>query len=368
MNTPFQHVVLEVTEACPNACLHCYNYWREDRAPVRSPETLDRKQIRALVRKVKADAPLKQIGISGGEPLLRADLPAIVNDLMEEDLGVMVITSGATLTPARISKFPKETAFEMTLFSTGAGLHDYIAGRAGAFDRTIEGAMAVSGYGCRLAVTAVVNRLNAGETGYVYRMAVGLGANAFLFNRVNFTRFTLPRAEELAPTPEQLREALDATEEFATKYGVHVSAAVPIPPCVVDTTRYQRISFGWCGRGNEDSYYTIGYNGLLRPCNHSSRILGDLKTQTFAEIVKGRKAKSFWAPVPKACRECTYPGGEACRGGCPAASDECYGTRERWDPVVDLAGNLVPHSGSNAQVCTSPFAVLDSPGGPTAGR
>ena len=228
---------------------------------------------------------------------------------------MLVITSGASLTPARISRFPKETNFEMTLFSTGAALHDHIAGRAGAFDRTIEGVLTAVRYGCRVALTAVVNRLNASETGYVYRLGVALGANAFLFNRINFTRVTLPRAGQLAPTPEQLREALDATEEFATKYGVTVSAAVPIPPCVVDTTGYRRISFGWCGRGNEESYYTIGYNGLLRPCNHSSRILGDLKTQSFAEIVKSRKTRSFWAPVPPACRACTYPGGEACRGG-----------------------------------------------------
>jgi PqqA peptide cyclase len=335
----FEQVVLEVTEACPHACLHCYNYWRENRAPLRSPETLSRKQIRTVIQGIKADTTLKHVGLSGGEPLLRPDLPGIVADLLEEDLGVLVITSGALLTPTRTAGFPKETAFEITLFSADAGVHDRIAGRAGAFARVVSGAICAARRGCPLAVSVVVNRINAQHAGDVLRLGVALGANTFAFNRVNFTRVTLPRAEELGPTPAQLGQALDAAEEFAAEYNTTVAVTVPIPPCVVDLTRYHRLLFGWCARGQAASYYTISHNGLLRPCNHSSRILGDLMTHSFGELVNSRKAAAFWAPVPSACQSCQLPDHQLCRGGCPAASDECYGTRRRWDPVVDLARN-----------------------------
>jgi hypothetical protein len=40
--------------------------------------------------------------------------------------------------------------------------------------------------------------------------------------------------------------------------------------------------------------------------------------------------------VPPACVRCEHPLRDLCRGGCPAASDECYGTRERWDPIIDM--------------------------------
>lgn len=335
--TPFEHVVLEVTEACPHACLHCYNFWRENRAPLASLDTLNRKEIRHLIRRIKAETPLRNVGISGGEPLLRRDLPGIVTDLVEDDLAVVVITSGALLTRQRAARFPKETVFEITLFSAGAALHDRIAGRAGAFRRVVDGAVCAWGRGCRLGVSVVVNRLNAHDVFAALEFGVALGANAFLLNRMNFTRLTLPRAGELAPTPAQLKLALDAAEEFATEFQTTVAVSVPIPPCVVDLTPYRRLFFGWCARGQADAYYTISHNGLLRPCNHSSVILGDLRQRSFRELVHSRKAAAFWAPVPPACRDCRYPDHELCRGGCPAASDECYGTRRRWDPIVDLA-------------------------------
>ena len=335
----FGQVILEVTQACPHACLHCYNYWREQRAPVASPETLSRKQIQALVRKVKADTALKHVGISGGEPLLRRDLPGIVTDILEEDLGVLVISSLALLNSAVAARFPKETGFEFTLFSAEASLHDRIAGRPGAFSRTVAGALNAARRGCPMAVSVVFNRLNAEHVGDALRLGLALGANSFLLNRINFTRLTLSRAGELAPNQAQMKTALDQAEEFAEQYNLTVAISVPIPPCVVDLTPYRRLMFGWCARGEKDAYFTISHDGQLRPCNHTSRTIGDLKTRGFGELVGSRKALAFWKPVPRACNTCTYPDHHLCRGGCPAASDECYGTRTRWDPVVDLVGN-----------------------------
>ena len=332
----FEQIVLEVTEACPNACLHCYNYWRDDRAPLRSSGTLTRDEIRAIIRNIRADSRLKHVGISGGEPLLRRDLPGIVSDLNDEGLGVLVITGGGSLTEAVLSRFPRETAFEMTLFSSDAALHDRVAGRAGAFARLIKAALLVTGRGHPLAISVVANRLNAHRTGDALRLGLALGGNAFLFNRMNLTRATLPHAGELAPTPEQLSAALDQAEEFARECHTTISVSVPIPPCVVDLTRYRHLFFGWCARGGADSYYTVGYNGLLRPCNHSSQILGDLRTHSFRELVRSRRTRSFWRPVPARCRQCELPDAHLCRGGCPAAADECYGTRSRPDPVVDV--------------------------------
>jgi radical SAM protein with 4Fe4S-binding SPASM domain len=120
-----------------------------------------------------------------------------------------------------------------------------------------------------------------------------------------------------------------------------IAVSVPIPPCVVDLKPYQHLLFGWCPRGRSaDVYYTVSHNAMLRPCNHSSVILGDLRKQSFTELVKSRRAAAFWRPVPAACQKCVLPGHKLCRGGCPAASDECYGTRRRWDPIVEVSQNM----------------------------
>jgi radical SAM protein with 4Fe4S-binding SPASM domain len=236
-----------------------------------------------------------------------------------------------------VQRFPPGTFFEITLFSADAALHDRIAGRKGAFRRVLEGAARASAHKCRLAVCVVVSRLNAHDVRRALELGIALGADAFLLNRVNLSRLTLPQAPSLVPTAEQLRGALDAAEAVAVQYGAAISVSVPIPACVVDPTAYRHLYFGWCPRGGHDAYYTISHDGMLRPCNHSSFVLGDLRTQSFAELVNSRAAVEFWAPVPAGCRICTHPLRDLCRGGCPAASSECYGTRERWDPYVDIA-------------------------------
>ena len=67
---PYRTVVLELTEQCPHACRHCYNFWRDDRAKTVTPQTLDRTALRDLVRRIKKETALEQVAISGGEPLL----------------------------------------------------------------------------------------------------------------------------------------------------------------------------------------------------------------------------------------------------------------------------------------------------------
>ncbi len=335
--TPHEYLVVEVTEACPHACVHCYNHWREDRAPVLSPETLRRKDILRIVRNIRRDAPIRVVALSGGEPLLRPDIAGICTDLVNDGLNVAVITSGALLTPARAGRFPKETTFEITLFGADAALHDRIVGRAGAFARVLEGAASALEHGCSVVASIVLNRLNADYTRDALELGIALGADAFLLNRMNFSRLTLPQASQLGPTVEQLKGALGAAETVAVEYQASISVSVPIPPCVIDPTPYSHLHFGWCPRGGAQAYYTVSHNGLLRPCNHSSVVLGDLREMPFEELVNSRKAREFWAPVPSECRSCSHPLREVCQGGCPAASDECYGTRDRVDPFVQLA-------------------------------
>ena len=334
--TAHEYLVLEVTEACPHACVHCYNYWREDRAPVLAPDTLCRKDIRKLVRKIRRDAPLKVVALSGGEPLLRPDIAGICADLVDDGLNVAVITSGALLTPARAAQFPVEVTFEITLFGADAELHDRIVGRAGAFGRVVNGVVSAVEHGCSVVASVVLNRLNADHARDALDLGIALGAEAFLLNRMNFSRLTLPEASRLGPTVEQLKSALAVAEAVAVEFEAGISVSVPIPPCVVDPAPYPHLHFGWCPRGGAQAYYAVSHNGMLRPCNHSSVVLGDLRDKSFGELVNSREAGAFWAPIPRECEACEHPLHEVCRGGCPAASDECYGTRELVDPLVQL--------------------------------
>jgi radical SAM protein with 4Fe4S-binding SPASM domain len=246
----------------------------------------------------------------------------------------MVISNTALLTDELAARLPQPTQVETTLFSADKQLHDRIAGPPGAFDRTINGIVAARVRGCSVAVSVVVLALNAHDVYRTIELALGLGAEAILLNRVNLTPRTLKDSPHVVPTLKQLQQALSAAEQVAAKYEIMVAVSVPIPPCLVEPADYPHLHFSFCPRGDDNAYYTISHNGLLRPCNHSSVILGDLRHERFADLICAARTREFWTPEPAECQRCTHPLAGACRGGCPAASDECYGSRTQIDPLV----------------------------------
>lgn len=332
-----KHVVFEVTEHCNNACAHCYNFWREGAFRGRSDASMSRARFRVLLAGILRDAPVSQIAFSGGEPLFCPELPEIVCDATDAGLNSVVITNATLLSPSLAVRFPEGTIFEITLFSPDAGVHNAMAGRR-AFGQVLRAAAHLLRSGHRLAVACVVTRRNFRDIAGVIDLAVAIGADAVLVNRMNLTRRSLPMAQDLVPAASELREALDQAESRAKLYGIVVSVSVPVPPCVVDPGAFKHLHFGFCPRGGAESYYTISWDGRVRPCNHASVILGNLDQNGFGEIVRGHRAEEFWGiPIPRECRSCRHPLRHACRGGCPAAALECTGRRGQLDPFVGFA-------------------------------
>ena len=255
---------------------------------------------------------------------------------MAMDLGVVVITNGSLLSGSRLKHFPKGCTFEVTLFGADADLHDSHAGRR-VFKKLIGnlGRLNTHDYGFALAL--VITSLNAHDVARTIKLGIALGAEAVLLNRINVSNKVYLNEKRLIPTIAQLDAALDQANELAAEYGIPISISVPIPACLIDTKKYGKLHFGWCPRGGDQAYYTISCEGYLRPCNHSSVVLGDLKRESFRHIVGKQTTKAFWTLIPRECRECTHPLRAECLGGCPAAAHECYGTTEKPDPFIEMA-------------------------------
>ena len=338
-------VVLEVTEACNHACLHCYNYWRprttgdSDIARPKPPfvrgRVLSRSEILSLMKKVRRDTSVSWLAVSGGEPFLRMETPEIVSDLTREGFGVVIITNGTLITEDHLRRLPESASFEITLFSVYQERHDQIAGRE-CFQRLLKTLALLHKYKRHLVLGFVLSKLNAVDITRTIEMGVAVGAGAIMLNRVNLSRNVMPIASELVPTLSMLREALTAADETAARYGIPVVLSVPIPPCLADPKDYPHLQFGWCPRGGKEAYYTIGCAGLVRPCNHSSLVLGDLRKQHFGAIIASDQNRDFWAGMPAECQACTHPLKDSCAGGCRAAAAECYGSPTRIDPFVDF--------------------------------
>jgi radical SAM protein with 4Fe4S-binding SPASM domain len=331
--------ILELTHRCNNRCLYCYASWDVPGCGRRQEhrDEMSTAEVKEVIAKLQGETPLQSIALSGGEPLLREDIGEISLYLESREIGSLIITNGTLLTPERVSSTMAIGNYEITLLSYRPEVHDRIAGREGAWRSAVEGMANVHQVGGKTVAVFIATRLNYMDLHKTAELAIALGADALMYNRINASAHNMQFVEQIFPTPAMIRDNLDVLEDLGEKYGLTISAGVVIEPCVVDTSKYTHIHFGWCPLAGERSYFTIDPSGNVRICNHSPMILGNIKEQPFAEIYYHHPyVQCFRNTMPQECQSCKPEWKEICRGGCKAAGEQCYGAMGRVDPYVIL--------------------------------
>jgi radical SAM protein with 4Fe4S-binding SPASM domain len=331
--------VLELTRCCNNFCLYCY----AAQGPLdRNPEPcgsgeMGTEEILGVISRLCDQLPVENIALSGGEPLLRGDLPQILTFLRSRHINPVIITNGTLLTKENVAATVAGVTYEITLLSYREGIHDHLSGRRGAWEAVIDGMCNVRQAGGAMVAVFVATKLNYMDLHQTVQLAIALGASGLMYNRMNLGSRNMRWAEKLLPTPNMIQENLDVLEEASKQYGLPIAVSVPIQPCVVDVRRYKHIGFGWCPLAGEESYFTIDPSGNIRICNHSPVVLGNIRHQSFVDIYyKHPYVKRFHQTCPAECQGCTSDLKQVCYGGCKAAAEQCYGTPERADPFVIL--------------------------------
>jgi len=137
-----------VTNRCNLRCVQCdiWRYYEEN------PEMIQMELGIGEIEKIFSSyRGFKVVGITGGEPFLREDLPEIVSIVAKTQrrLRSLFITTNGQLTETILTKVKEtlgklesiDTRFDFTLLISIDGptdLHDYIRGFAGAHDRALE--------------------------------------------------------------------------------------------------------------------------------------------------------------------------------------------------------------------------------------
>src|SRR5215831_18568054 len=136
--TPRPYALLtELTYRCPLHCPYCSN-------PIASASDAElRVNEWQRVFREAAELGVLQVGLSGGEPLVRTDLPAIVQAAREVNLYTNLITSGVPLDVSRAFTLRQAglDSVQLSFQADESDLADAIAG-AHAHARKLEAARA----------------------------------------------------------------------------------------------------------------------------------------------------------------------------------------------------------------------------------
>jgi len=338
-----QTLIFEATQRCNHDCLHCYNVWHQPGSPESGGRQGDSPYPRgelgpeetlALLNKALDEARCRHVTLTGGEPLLREDLPSILDLLRARAVMVTLISNGRLLTePTVIDLLDRGVdLFELPLLSHRREVHDRLSGSPGAFDAVLAAMAHVRYHGGQFVTVFVATRHNLPDLYGAVKIAFAFGARGMMLNRFNPGGRGRDHLAELLPTADEIRQGLEVADAAAAEFGLPISCSIPIQPCLVDTSLYSRLSFGFCAAGGDRAYYTLDALGNLRPCNHTPTILGNLLQEPLADLISQPRMADFVRAVPAFCDPCAMR--DACQGGCKAAAQVCRGALDAEEPFL----------------------------------
>jgi pyrroloquinoline quinone biosynthesis protein E len=304
-------VALEVTPRCSLSCPWCYNVWLSPGA--RTPNEPDTPDTPKVIEALALAPGLRGITLTGGEPLLRGDLPALAAGARKLGMAVAVATNGQLLDRKAAERLVSAGVSHFDIGLPTADPHAYrtlCGAGAGPARRAVS---AAAGSGATVTVSVCVCRPTAGSLGETVEMAAALGADAVALNRFVPTGRGRGNRGRLEPSPAALSGALEDAGAAAGSSGIRAYAGVPLEPCVFGHPPPGGIEPTACVCGRDK--WAVGPDGGLRLCEQSSRTLGSLHEEGFEALSSLPAVGSFRRDLPRdRCRSC--PDLFGCRGGC----------------------------------------------------
>jgi putative heme d1 biosynthesis radical SAM protein NirJ2 len=321
------------TQACNIHCLHCYrdagDFWRNELTTEEGKQLLDDA----------AACGFRIFIFSGGEPLMRADLPELIRHARQVGLRPVIGTNGTLLTEENV-KMLKEAglaAAGISVDSLSPEKHDWFRQAPGAWELTRQGIRNCREAGLPFQIHTTVMDWNEAETVDITDAAIEWGAMA------HHVFFLVPtgRGEGIADRSLPAQKQEELLEKILEKQKT-VSIELK-PTCApqfmrIAAEKSMPLRFGkGCIAGT--AYCVVLPNGDLQPCPYFPLKAGNVREIRFATQWK---ESPLFAELRKgdlggACGTCGYQG--IC-GGCRArAWHASNGDFMAEDPHCTFSGN-----------------------------
>ncbi|MFN3201643.1 MAG: radical SAM/SPASM domain-containing protein [Bradymonadia bacterium] len=326
----------ELTQACDHKCGHCYNVWNAagDEPQAGYPRgQLPTDEYLALMDRLVKRSGAHHITITGGEPLLHKGAMAIIERACALARTVQIITNGSHITEENAALFKQwgVASVQLTLLSADREEHDRLKG-APCFDDTLRAALDLRDAGVPVQVCYVAMAQNHESFEGVLELCCALGVRSIAYNRMSPTGWAIRDLPRLLPQVSQVEAHLDLAERLGPALGIHVSTAMPIPPCLIRIQRYTWVKFGFCSVGTHSPNIVVDALGNVRSCNLSSHIMGNALSEDWTQIHQDPYLHTFKDKVPDMCRGCAYE--RSCQGGCKESGFAAFGDLTTVEPFI----------------------------------
>ncbi len=294
-----------ITERCSLSCPHCLS------SPPSTRPELDLLVAARLLDEIAA-LGVPELLLTGGEPLDRPDLPALLRLIAERRLPWSLNTARLPDREARAAIETWPPMFVAVSVDGPEPLHDRFRGRAGCFAEAAAAIRYFRGLGVDVAAGTTVTRQNLPALGATHALVEGLGVDAWGLHLL-IPEGRAHQRPDLMPRRTELRALLAFVAHCRQLGGLPVGMADelgyagPWEPLVRESAFY-------CGAGR--STCVILADGEVVPCTTTDRSTsaGNVRRESLAAIWSRGFVALDAHPLGEDCARCAEL--EACRGGC----------------------------------------------------
>ncbi len=336
-------LLAELTYRCPLHCVFCSN-------PVDYAQTHDAEMSTAQWCDVLTQARAlgaAQLGFSGGEPMLRDDLEALVAHAHGLGYYINLITSGVGLNRERIGalKAAGLDHIQLSFQDSTRELNDFLSSTR-TFELKRRVADLIKEHGYPMVMNCVLHRYNLPHVDKIIDLALELGADYLELANTQYYGWAWLNRAALMPTAQQLAEAEAVVARYRERIGPRCQILFVVPDYFEQ--RPKACMNGW-GR----VFMAIAPDGTALPC-HSARTIPGLEFPR----VDQHSLRHIWyesaafnafrgdAWMREPCRNCDERHRDF--GGCRCQAQLLTGDARQADPVCSLS----PHHGTVEQHIT----------------
>ncbi len=320
-----------LTRRCNLRCPHCYLD-----AVVRSQggdEEFSTERCLDVVQQLARLAPGCLLILTGGEPLLRSDLPQIARAAADAGLYPVLGTNGILLGEPEIDALSRAgiTGLSVSVDSVVAEKHDRFRGRKGAHAATLKSVRLARDRGLQVVVQHSLMPFNATELPAMAQLAYELGAAVLNV----FYLVCTGRGEKVTALPAQVYETsltqlADLRSHWAGRLTIGARCAPQFARVLRDRGEDPGGLAAGCPAGR--SYLRIAPNGSVTPCPYMPESAGQLSDSSLTDLWEHAEVmRTLREDRPRGrCGECEY---RVDCGGCRARALAETGSLLAEDPI-----------------------------------
>jgi PqqA peptide cyclase len=328
-------LIAELSYRCPLRCPYCSNPLDIGAATYRQ-ELETEHWIRAFAEAARLG--VLQLALTGGEPMLRRDLPQLCEAAREAGLYSSLITAGTLFDDVRAAELKRAGLdhVQISIQSPDPADNDRIAGNR-SFAKKLAAAELAKRLDFPLTINCVLHRQNLDRIQQILDLALELGAQRLELANTQYYGWAVPNQAALMPTRAQLEHAEAAVNRFRQRVGPRLDILWVLPDYYEDLPKP-------CMGGWGQTALVVAPNGDVLPCQAASTIAGlafaNVRDQPLDWIWNESDAftrfrGTDWMQEP--CRSCPLERQQQDFGGCRCQAMRLTGDAAATDPVCQFS-------------------------------